>query len=189
MTTLLRPLKFGWLVASLVIFASAQSQAATYTFDVSVDGVFSSAVPFGTVDVSSAGVVTITMPSTYSLSEIAFNLNSGASVDAGSYTVSGPASYGSNSLYGPFNTVLDGAFGSSATFTVSNFSGIFNLTVNSQPIWFAAVLSDANSTGVVAADAPLPPPRSTPLPAAMPLFASGMGALGLLGWRRKRKVA
>jgi hypothetical protein len=29
----------------------------------------------------------------------------------------------------------------------------------------------------------------TPLPAALPLFASGLGALGLLGWRRKRKLA
>ena len=29
----------------------------------------------------------------------------------------------------------------------------------------------------------------TPLPAALPLFASGLGALGLLGWRRKKKAA
>jgi hypothetical protein len=29
----------------------------------------------------------------------------------------------------------------------------------------------------------------TPLPAALPLFASGLGALGLLGWRRKRKAS
>ena len=28
----------------------------------------------------------------------------------------------------------------------------------------------------------------TPLPAALPLFASGLGAMGLLGWRRKRKA-
>ena len=35
---------------------------------------------------------------------------------------------------------------------------------------------------VIAADA-------TPLPAALPLFAGGLGALGLLGWRRKRKQA
>ena len=30
---------------------------------------------------------------------------------------------------------------------------------------------------------------STPLPAALPLFATGLGALGLVGWRRKRKTA
>jgi hypothetical protein len=30
---------------------------------------------------------------------------------------------------------------------------------------------------------------ATPLPAALPLFATGFGALGLLGWRRKRKGA
>ena len=29
---------------------------------------------------------------------------------------------------------------------------------------------------------------STPLPAALPLFATGLGAMGLLGWRRKRKA-
>jgi hypothetical protein len=29
---------------------------------------------------------------------------------------------------------------------------------------------------------------ATPIPAALPLFASGLGALGLLGWRRKRKA-
>jgi hypothetical protein len=29
---------------------------------------------------------------------------------------------------------------------------------------------------------------TTPLPAALPLFASGLGALGLLGWRRKRRA-
>ena len=28
----------------------------------------------------------------------------------------------------------------------------------------------------------------TPLPAALPLFATGLGALGLFGWRRKRKA-
>ena len=30
---------------------------------------------------------------------------------------------------------------------------------------------------------------TTPLPATLPLFATGLGALGLLGWRRKRKAA
>jgi hypothetical protein len=30
-------------------------------------------------------------------------------------------------------------------------------------------------------------PTATPIPAALPLFATGIGGLGLLGWRRKRK--
>lgn len=30
---------------------------------------------------------------------------------------------------------------------------------------------------------------ATPLPAALPLFAGGLGAIGLVGWRRKRKAA
>jgi hypothetical protein len=29
---------------------------------------------------------------------------------------------------------------------------------------------------------------TTPLPAALPLFAGGLGALGLFGWRKKRKL-
>ena len=28
----------------------------------------------------------------------------------------------------------------------------------------------------------------TPIPAALPLMATGLGALGLFGWRRKRKT-
>ena len=32
------------------------------------------------------------------------------------------------------------------------------------------------------------PPSSVPVPATLPLFASGLGALGLLSWRRKRKA-
>ena len=33
------------------------------------------------------------------------------------------------------------------------------------------------------------PPPSVPLPGALPLFATGLGVLGLLGWRKKRKAA
>lgn len=34
---------------------------------------------------------------------------------------------------------------------------------------------------------PNQPIASTPLPAALPLFAGGLGVMGLLGWRKKRK--
>jgi hypothetical protein len=36
-------------------------------------------------------------------------------------------------------------------------------------------------------DVPLPPgPPTTPVPTSLPLFASGLAALGLLGWRKRR---
>jgi len=34
-----------------------------------------------------------------------------------------------------------------------------------------------------------PPTSATPLPAALPLFAGGLGALGLIGWRRKMQTS
>ena len=37
--------------------------------------------------------------------------------------------------------------------------------------------------------AEFPAAVATPLPATLPLFATGLGALGLLGWRRKKKAA
>lgn len=36
---------------------------------------------------------------------------------------------------------------------------------------------------------PMFPPNPVPLPAALPLFAGGLGLLGFLGWRRKRMAA
>jgi hypothetical protein len=44
--------------------------------------------------------------------------------------------------------------------------------------------------GIVQSDVALgAAPAATPLPAALPLFSAGLGALGLLGWRRKKKKA
>jgi hypothetical protein len=40
----------------------------------------------------------------------------------------------------------------------------------------------------VVIDETSPPPTAVPLPGTLPLFATGLGVLGLLGWRRKRKA-
>lgn len=54
---------------------------------------------------------------------------------------------------------------------------------NSQP------RTSGNGVNLVAYGGEGEPVHAVPLPAALPLFATGLDALGLLGWRRKRKVA
>lgn len=44
-------------------------------------------------------------------------------------------------------------------------------------------------SGDVTFNIPIEPPTATPLPAAFPLLAGGLGMIGRLGWRRKRKGA
>jgi hypothetical protein len=45
----------------------------------------------------------------------------------------------------------------------------------------AATISNGSYTGTLI--------TATPLPAALPLFATGLGAIGLFGWRKKRQIA
>jgi hypothetical protein len=61
-----------------------------------------------------------------------------------------------------------------ATFgnSIIGFNGFGDATTDISGTW-------TTSLGAVA----------TPLPAALPLFAGGLGVMGLLGWRRKRKAS
>jgi len=96
--------------------------------------------------------------------------------------------------------------GNLLTFNITNVAGLtlsdlipgFIVTgphTTSSGIFFAAdittgctfsgsTLTCGPTTGVVWSS-----PNVVPLPAALPLFATGLGTLGLLGWRRKRKNA
>jgi hypothetical protein len=47
---------------------------------------------------------------------------------------------------------------------------------------------DGGVAASFAAFAPNGVPEVTPVPTTLPLLATGLGALGLLGWRRKRKA-
>jgi hypothetical protein len=62
------------------------------------------------------------------------------------------------------------------------------------PTWFESSGNAAINAGAVFSDTDystfvLSATSATPLPAALPLFATGLGALGLIGWRRKRKAS
>jgi len=58
---------------------------------------------------------------------------------------------------------------------------------NDNFLFFAAEISGNFNNFVVGA--PTEIISAVPLPAALPLFATGLGALGLLGWRRKKAAA
>jgi hypothetical protein len=94
----------------------------------------------------------------------------------------GPAPYTNfNSSFNSHNPFID----LEGKFVVS---GITDLLISSIVVQFGSVPGERNQTFACLTCAP-PPPGETPIPGALPLFTSGMGVLGFLGWRRKRRLA
>jgi hypothetical protein len=90
---------------------------------------------------------------------------------------------GLTTIMGLANSSTDGSF----TFVPqAGFTGTVDFIVegviSASPFNGIAVTDHIVVTGVT------PPVMTTPLPAALPLFATALGALGLLGWRRKKKT-
>jgi len=107
-----------------------------------------------------------------------------------------PVVAGPVSLYGYWLANGNTASGQMPTFTITlpavghweqetvfiNPSDIFNASANGQTIGIEFFEGNATNNQAVNFDI-----STTPLPAALPLFATGIGAMGLFGWRRKRK--
>jgi hypothetical protein len=56
------------------------------------------------------------------------------------------------------------------------------------PMEFQVCSEDGDGCGIFTSPPPPRPPIASPLPSALPLFATGLGVLGLLAWRRKRRA-
>ena len=93
------------------------------------------------------------------------------------------------SLVSPGATSL----GIAATGTITETTLISGSLLTSAPVFYSAAYTQNGGPGAQINasfnDSTTAPPSGTPLPAALPLFATGLGAMGLLGWRRKRKKA
>ena len=83
----------------------------------------------------------------------------------------------------PFDLMLTGGPSDNQSNTIASqtVTGSFTYDSSGDTSFFASALAQSSATELGTSVA-------TPLPAALPLFASGLGALGLLGWRRKRKA-
>ena len=92
------------------------------------------------------------------------------------------ANLGTTTLQGPSNPNVNPLLNISSDLPLASYIvGFLNEGTDAAPNWIAT----ANSGAIFETRSP---PLATPLPAALPLFATGLGALGLLGWRRKRKA-
>jgi len=78
------------------------------------------------------------------------------------------------------------ALTSDMVFDITFIGGTTNFSLPDLKVWFETTSGGDKTGSLLSMDIPVSP---VPLPAALPLFASGLGALGLLGWRRKRKGA
>jgi hypothetical protein len=90
-----------------------------------------------------------------------------------------------NLFTGPVPTTSQSFNTSNLSFTDGLFSVLVAATAGSFGSSATAFASDANGKLLASVSGQL---ATTPLPATLPLFASGLGVMGLLGWRRKKKA-
>jgi hypothetical protein len=81
------------------------------------------------------------------------------------------------------------ALSNNMVFDIFFTGGPTSFSLPSLKVDFWTNSSQTKSTGDLLSQSIGPSVSATPLPAALPLYATGLAALGLLGWRRKRKSA
>ncbi len=198
------------LIATIAMFAMQGAAANATTFDWSISGAFTGS---GTLDATNAMAVN---PDQFYLESITGTLTDASNDKYTINTSLSPNSYDApdNLIYYPPNLApptppyffLDFA---GIAFSVGDGSLSFNVYENNSaipgyncvatsPYCIMGPGSTAAGGGLDEEGNPIDPVSAvdfsltvapTPLPAALPLFATGLGALGLLGWRRKRKSA
>ena len=97
--------------------------------------------------------------------------------------------YNGNQLLGAF--IESGLFSGGVADNSNIFLGVQDTTADITSVSYLTFITGNSSAGPVAINQMTITPgvSATPLPAALPLYATGLGALALIGWRRKRAAA
>jgi hypothetical protein len=112
----------------------------------------------------------------------------GSSANLLAFTSSVDTANGQNTSPGTFNAptlnpdLTSGSSSKDSDLLIASLAAPYSITER-----FDFTLG-AGTTVNFSASTTLTPGPVIPLPAALPLFATGIGGLGLLGWRRKRKA-
>ncbi|MCC6775360.1 MAG: hypothetical protein IT537_01795 [Hyphomicrobiales bacterium] len=178
--------KFVGLLAGIVLLGVSPASAITYNVN----------IPVGAGNVSGFIETDGSIGTLTAADIVDWNLL----IDSGtlSTTLTGPLS-GSNSTVGFFGSP---AFTASATQLLFDFSAstievdyvIFQkpsfgdfFCINACASQFAVGVGGERAFGIADGVVEIGSVSAVPVPAALPLFVSGVGILGLAGWRRKRK--
>lgn len=178
------------LAALAMLLGGTKANADLIHFDVSFSASGFTSNGGGAVPVSpviGSFAVTLDPTLTYSQSTTGFTLNS-VNINLGGLNGGLPPRFSYTSSTDTF--VFLGGLISSGTngiaLTLNNFT---NAATVAALIYTQASVdppsSFSSTTGTVSVTAS----PVVPIPGALPLFATGLGALGLLGWRRKKKAA
>jgi hypothetical protein len=175
----------GWAAAAdsrLTYYIEFNGALGTVTATVQSFGAIQSSGINGTAEVR-LNVDAVNDPSnpnfnhTLFLSPISESLNaiSNPNPTNDSFTINGPITFWANEVYMVQMIITVGAQddGSASAYV--------------DPFFVAPVGYSVSILNTGIGNSPLT--AATPIPAALPLFATGLGALGLLGWRRKKKAA
>lgn len=93
----------------------------------------------------------------------------------------------SNDQPSHYFNVLNRDDDSDIDFTIDPGTGFVGFSGGPMSLLSFAITGLVNCTGLFIES--IETPSAVPLPAALPLYAAGMGVLGFLGWRKKRKLS
>lgn len=202
------------LFATVGIGLAAPVNAETFSWSYSGTGFFGTGTDTASGTLTIGGLSpTCGSPPSCSYSNPPFTTAPGSTITSitgtwDGFTITGLITPGlfdqnNNVLYLPPNEVFLDASGSGQpgglAFFVSNYTGnnvptptnvAVQLFFDTNFLEYAALTGNANfgcCSLATAGDFTVTPVGAAPLPAALPLFSTGLGVLGLLGWRRKRK--
>jgi hypothetical protein len=182
----------GAVILGLVQVSAATASPVTYTFDgtgaVTLSGV-SLGDTFSIVFTGDTSAIDSSGNPLFRYDNIAGIFTDGTVTESITATLIANADPTQGGRINFFNSTFDNGLGLIATaligydlsMSIGPISGTLNPTLGSGS--FATADGNLQFTGL---DSLSFTAAVTPLPAALPLFATGLGALGLLGWRSKR---